>query len=249
MIVSYCKWEGRRPFTQNDHYFLSSREKALERSAKRRRISLNGKEEEAERQNGDEVYESEYDEDQDMRAQDSSDEEFAEDMTHCKETQNTTASVQPPIFGSGFISPTGGIFSPVIDTKLPQPSRLTDNQLLSVLAERGYYLSSVEDLIRLQPPDDYSQELRVIAEVKAYFKAAYKRIIDVVPMVIESTFLEGFATELGISLIQNLGLIGEGGFEKCVRYASDGRDIEEKRTSLRRQLEILTQATCILHEF
>jgi hypothetical protein len=118
---------------------------------------------------------------------------------------------------------------------------------MGALAERGFPLTSIDELVRLQAPDNFAQELKVVAEVQAYFKVAYKRIIDVVPMTIENLFLEELASELRRSLVEKLGLLGKDGLEKCTNYAADSAEIEEKRSSLSKRLEVLTSSTRILY--
>lgn len=45
---------------------------------------------------------------------------------------------------------------------------------LSALAKLGYVGLTVDDLGKLNPPDEYEEELNVMAEVRAYFQVAYK---------------------------------------------------------------------------
>lgn len=132
----------------------------------------------------------------------------------------------------------------------PEPySADDDNTLLSLLAKRGIHLQSIEELVKLLKPDDYEAELRVAAEVAAYFKVSYKRVIDVIPMFIESEFIRGFSLYLRQSLAENLGLIGGEGLEKCARFAVDESTIQRRRWALSHQLDILVNATDILGHF
>lgn len=48
------------------------------------------------------------------------------------------------------------------------------DRALSALAEIGYKNLSGADLIRLAPPDRFSEELIVMADVRAYFQVSYK---------------------------------------------------------------------------
>lgn len=50
--------------------------------------------------------------------------------------------------------------------------RLSD--ALAALAALGYHGVTAEDLAKLRPPDEYEEELQVMAEVRAYFQVAYK---------------------------------------------------------------------------
>ena len=89
-------------------------------------------------------------------------------------------SVSTP--ASGFL---GGPFPGF--TSFSQPSTTVDtgtsggterSQLeadaLSALAKLGYVGLTVDDLGKLNPPDEYEEELNVMAEVRAYFQVAYK---------------------------------------------------------------------------
>ena len=43
-----------------------------------------------------------------------------------------------------------------------------------MLRALGYDVNNEAELDRLRPPDEYEQELIVVAEVRAYFQVAYK---------------------------------------------------------------------------
>ena len=118
--------------------------------------------------------------------------------------------------------------------------------ILAQLALYGFPLKSFEQLTRLYDPDKYEEELRVISEVLAYFKVAYKRMIDAIPMRIEHHFIHGFLDMVKERLISELGLIGENGFKKCALYAADNPDIQAQREDLLRQRNILINANEIL---
>ena len=45
---------------------------------------------------------------------------------------------------------------------------------MASLAELGYRNITEEDLVRLNPPDEYETEMRVMAEVRGYFKVSFK---------------------------------------------------------------------------
>ena len=48
------------------------------------------------------------------------------------------------------------------------------DRALQALRELGYTELRESDLIRLNPPDTYEEELNVMADVRAYFQVAYK---------------------------------------------------------------------------
>jgi hypothetical protein len=291
LISSYCQMECRGPFTQNDHYFLSKKEKFLENYSKRRRLdeaqaykptssahpktnSERGKKEQGKqpissassKRRAPETPEthiskrrrnmssplSEYPPDEDEDVEDDQlegdEDDQPEGSQDDKDEDCDNNRPVPPRPHDALV------FTPNSDSiaKLPLTANaelLDDNQLLSMLASRGFYLKSVDELQRLHKPDEYEVELRVVAEVLAYFKVAHKRMIDVIPMFIENIFIHGFSTELRNAFAENLGLIGEVGLEKCARYALDESSVQGQRDGLIRQLEILVNATRILDRF
>jgi len=46
--------------------------------------------------------------------------------------------------------------------------------ILAMLAERGFTGLTIADLGKLNPPDEFETELRIMAEVRGYFQVAYK---------------------------------------------------------------------------
>lgn len=50
----------------------------------------------------------------------------------------------------------------------------TLNAVLAALAEIGYPGLTLDDLGKLNPPDEYESELQVMAEVRGYFQVSYK---------------------------------------------------------------------------
>jgi hypothetical protein len=48
------------------------------------------------------------------------------------------------------------------------------NSVLALLADIGYSGLSIEDLGKLNPPDEYEAELNMMAEVRGYFQVSYK---------------------------------------------------------------------------
>lgn len=50
----------------------------------------------------------------------------------------------------------------------------TVKEVIGLLGNLGYSGVCAKDLPKLNPPDEYENELRVMAEVRGYFKVAYK---------------------------------------------------------------------------
>ncbi|KAI0321975.1 P-loop containing nucleoside triphosphate hydrolase protein [Amylostereum chailletii] len=70
--------------------------------------------------------------------------------------------------------------------------RSTAGHILAALAQVGYPGLVAADLGRLNKPDEYETEMEVMAEVRAYFQVAYKRIIDIVPALIDLKFVKEY---------------------------------------------------------
>ncbi|KAI0753579.1 hypothetical protein BC629DRAFT_1554707 [Irpex lacteus] len=113
------------------------------------------------------------------------------------------------------------------------------NQALAALAALGYHVSAA-DLGKLNPPDVFESELELMAEVRAYFQIAYKRVIDYIPMTVDHSFLFGFANALQEALIEQLGLGAPNSGTRCAAYlAEDGRIValRDELMAKKRRLE------------
>lgn len=121
--------------------------------------------------------------------------------------------------------------------------------ILASLAKLGYQGLTATDLGKLVPPDEYEKELEVMAEVRAYFKVAYKvrslralsgglanvalqRVVDYVPLVIDHEFLRAFGDDLQAHLIKQLGLGAEDAVAKCAAYLEEDPFIVSAREEL-----------------
>ncbi|KAF9220695.1 hypothetical protein BS17DRAFT_810582 [Gyrodon lividus] len=103
------------------------------------------------------------------------------------------------------------------------------------LAQAGYKGLRVEDLVRLLPPDGFEDELTVMADVRAYFHVAYKRVIDVIPLKIEHALHQELTHKFSLSLLQ--GVMGHGVSEgnqagRMKELVSDDPAIVQKRERL-----------------
>ncbi|KAG1834900.1 P-loop containing nucleoside triphosphate hydrolase protein [Suillus variegatus] len=79
-----------------------------------------------------------------------------------------------------------------------------EDKALRALAEAGYTNLRVSDLARLLPPDSFEEELVVMADVRAYYHVAYKRIVDHIPLTIEHALHHALAGQLSQSLLTSL---------------------------------------------
>lgn len=121
------------------------------------------------------------------------------------------------------------------------------NQVMSDLTAQGIQVTNPKQLARLQPRDEYETEIHLISAVLAYFEIASMRVIEVMPMIFEVVYLEGFEEGLRRRLTEKLKLMdGRDGQEICERYATENDEAEEKRRTLDRKRMVLREAMGIL---
>ncbi|KAI0698694.1 P-loop containing nucleoside triphosphate hydrolase protein [Earliella scabrosa] len=117
-------------------------------------------------------------------------------------------------------------------------------EALAALARLGFTVKE-EDLGKLNPPDEFQEELEVMAEVRAYFQVAYKRVIDYVPLSIDSYFLYAFAEGLQEVLFAKLELGAPSADKKCAAYIAEEPGIVALRSEVftkKRRLESVQNA-------
>ncbi|KAI0084205.1 P-loop containing nucleoside triphosphate hydrolase protein [Irpex rosettiformis] len=164
------------------------------------------------------------------------------DMVRSSESSSTNADSLVPA------TPTKASSKPPADMGASAQKRSSDkeaereeltNQALSALAALGYHVTAA-DLGKLNPPDIYESELELMAEVRAYFQIAYKRVIDYVPMTVDHAFLFGFANALQEVLVDQLGLGTPNSGARCAAYLTEDSRIVALRDELsakKRRLE------------
>ncbi|THH32770.1 hypothetical protein EUX98_g1377 [Antrodiella citrinella] len=104
-----------------------------------------------------------------------------------------------------------------------------ENEVLALLARIGYTGATAEDLGKLVPPDVYEKEMDVMAEVRAYFHVAYKRLIDYIPLAIDHAFLFSFSASLQSHLITELVISSE---DRCKLYLAEDPQVVHEREEL-----------------
>ncbi|KAG1838318.1 P-loop containing nucleoside triphosphate hydrolase protein [Suillus subluteus] len=117
-----------------------------------------------------------------------------------------------------------------------------DVESLRALAEAGYAGLRVSDLARLLPPDSFEEELVVMADVRAYYHIAYKRIIDHIPFAIEHALHHALAKQLSQSLLTSLltdAASGPSFSEHLKELVSEDASIAQKRLMLSTRKERL----------
>lgn len=79
-------------------------------------------------------------------------------------------------------------------SRSPSPTE----KALSALAELGYKNLTATDLARLTQEDRFQEEIIVMADVRAYFQVAYKRVVDYIPLTIEHALNKGLASSISL---------------------------------------------------
>ncbi|KAJ7775530.1 P-loop containing nucleoside triphosphate hydrolase protein [Mycena metata] len=116
-------------------------------------------------------------------------------------------------------------------------------QVLSALAAIGLNGIHAEDLVKLLPPDRMDPALTIMADVRAYFQVAYKRIADNVPAAIDHELVRGVGRELLPTLYGGLGINGPEGMRICRELAQESPSVAGKREELMKRLERLETAS------
>ncbi|KAI0350450.1 hypothetical protein OH77DRAFT_1068510 [Trametes cingulata] len=124
----------------------------------------------------------------------------------------------------------------------------TLKDVLAGLMKLGYPATE-EDLAKLKPADEYEEELVVMAEVRAYFQVAYKRIIDYVPRIIDLKLLYTLADRMQGVLIEKLGLGSAKADERCAAYIAEDPHVVASRTELLAKKKKLEEVQRALFDF
>jgi hypothetical protein len=120
-------------------------------------------------------------------------------------------------------------------------------QLLKSITE--YRRSEMHHSINtLTSPNEYRQELHLIAQVLGYVKVAYIRFGDIIPMRVEENFQYNLVPKIQRELWSKF-LTGEGHEEKCRVYLEDAPELVAKRQDLLRRLEVLRMASEEVNKF
>jgi len=117
------------------------------------------------------------------------------------------------------------------------------NQVMSDLTAQGIPVTNPKQLARLQPRDEYETEIHLISAVLAYFEIASMRVIEVMPMIFEVVYLDGFEEGLRRRLTEKLKLMDKGkGREICERYTTENDEMQERVRSLTEKQRVLMEA-------
>ncbi|KAG8853984.1 hypothetical protein FRB96_007847 [Tulasnella sp. 330] len=101
------------------------------------------------------------------------------------------------------------------------------NDVMGGLARLGIPGLKPTDLAKLLPEDEMTPGLEIMAEVRAYFKVAYKRFVDNIPQQIDTDFIQGLDGDLG-SALASLELT----HEQCAAWLQEDPDEVLRREDL-----------------
>jgi hypothetical protein len=121
------------------------------------------------------------------------------------------------------------------------------------MESRQSFILNEADYIKMRQSMDYDAysdgaetESFVIANVLAYFEISSKRLIEIIPMICDTSLSLKFVPQLETSFLGMLGIVGPLGSENSEKYLRETSEIRERRQRLRRQLEIVNRAEQIL---
>ncbi|KAJ6451821.1 P-loop containing nucleoside triphosphate hydrolase protein [Mycena vitilis] len=117
-------------------------------------------------------------------------------------------------------------------------------QILSNLALIGISGVRAEDLTKLLPADGLDPALNIMADVRAYFQVAFKRVVDNVPAAIDHALVRGVGRNLLTKLVTGIGINTPDGKRICEDLAKEDprvAGIREERTKRLERLEAAKQ--------
>ncbi|KAJ3297651.1 hypothetical protein HK104_000284 [Borealophlyctis nickersoniae] len=128
----------------------------------------------------------------------------------------------------------------------PKPDAI--NKAIAALAEVGYTGLHARDLSRLRDTHEDDEVLHVMAASDAYFRLAFRRFGDNVPMTIDYHFLSRFGELLEKELVARLGVL-EKDMGVIKGLLMEDRFVAERRRALEERRERLEKVWTRLHEF
>ncbi|KAJ6593012.1 Dynamin central region-domain-containing protein [Mycena capillaripes] len=123
------------------------------------------------------------------------------------------------------------------------------DEILSLLARLGYNGLKPEDLGRLHAGDEYETEILLMSGVRAYFEVSYRRIIDIIPGLIDVKFVKTFASGLQANLIREFKLGQPDAHAQCAEYLTEDPAVATRRADLTQRLNMLESVQRDLLDF
>ncbi|KAF9020048.1 P-loop containing nucleoside triphosphate hydrolase protein [Hymenopellis radicata] len=100
-----------------------------------------------------------------------------------------------------------------------------------------------------QPAEAASPEIVLMAEVRAYFQVAYKRIIDNVPRALNCDGLIALSSRVNAALVRGLGIDTEGSSTRLKEYFAEDSEVSDLRAELQAKQKRLEEITTRLSGF
>ncbi|KAF9516697.1 hypothetical protein BS47DRAFT_1371660 [Hydnum rufescens UP504] len=107
-------------------------------------------------------------------------------------------------------------------------------------------VSTSDELAKLDKPDPYEREMIVAAEVRAYFRVAYKRIIDNIPRAIDRNFIGKLVDRIQTVLYSQLQIGTEEGLELAANLMAEDPSVALRREDLEAKSARLTDISAKL---
>ncbi|TFK50788.1 hypothetical protein OE88DRAFT_1712740 [Heliocybe sulcata] len=115
-------------------------------------------------------------------------------------------------------------------------------EVLALLTKLGCPGLKAGDLARLLPSDSYAPAIEIMAETRAYFQVAYKRVTDNIPLAIDRELIRGLEKELQQALYKGLGISGSDSARICRELTQEPASISSRREELVKKKERLESA-------
>ncbi|KAF8145482.1 P-loop containing nucleoside triphosphate hydrolase protein [Mycena galopus ATCC 62051] len=100
-----------------------------------------------------------------------------------------------------------------------------------------------KDLMKLCSKDPMEPAFNIMADVRAYFQVAYKRVADNIPAAIDHDLVRGVGRNILPTLMKGLGLNGPDAMRIAEDFAKENPAIAGKRAELEKKLERLETAS------
>ena len=116
----------------------------------------------------------------------------------------------------------------------------------SFIFNRQDYLKQKESNDSEGSPDDFEMESEVLSHVQTYFDISSRRVIEVVPMICDTSLGLKLVKQLTKAFAKQLGIVGTNGLANSKNFLQEDAAVIERRRWLRRQEEIVSRAEQIL---
>ncbi|RDB20697.1 Interferon-induced GTP-binding protein Mx [Hypsizygus marmoreus] len=123
----------------------------------------------------------------------------------------------------------------------PQPTGMA--KVLAGLVEIGVVGTKPADIAKVLPADEMEPALKIMADVRAYFQVAYKRIIDNIPLAIDHELVRGIERNVLHTLNTGLGINGPEAHRICKELAQENPNVAGRREELSKKLERMIAAS------